>query len=169
MKGEERRKFILTALSDKTPVAASALAERFGVSRQVIVQDIALIRSSGLEVISTPKGYLLPPGMAGHSRIFKVRHEDDRTQEELSLIINAGGYVENVFVHHRVYGTIEARLDVGTHTQIAEYVRSIMSGKSKLLKNVTDGYHYHTVSAQSEEVLDQIEQLLREQGFLIEK
>lgn len=169
MKGEERRTTILNLLNGKMPVSASALAEKCGVSRQVIVQDVALLRSGGADIVSTPRGYLLPAGMPTLSRTFKVRHEDDRTEEELNLIVDAGGRVENVFVHHRVYGTIEGELGVGSRSQVAKYLKTIANGKSSLLKNVTSGYHYHTVTAPNEEILNEIESRLREKGFLIEK
>ena len=44
--------------SDK-PVSASKLAKHFGVSRQIIVGDIALLRAAGTQIIATPRGYLL--------------------------------------------------------------------------------------------------------------
>lgn len=166
MKGEERRNAIIKALDGKTPVSASVLADRFGVSRQIIVQDISQLRKEGREIVSTPKGYLSPSAC---TRVFKVRHEDDRTEEELTLIVDEDGLVRNVFVHHRVYGMIEGELNVGSRVQIAEYIRSITAGKSSLLKNVTDGYHYHAVTAADEETLDRIEDRLREHGFLIEQ
>lgn len=171
MKGEERRRALVQALGATVPVSAGALAEKFGVSRQVIVQDIALIRTAGTAIISTPRGYLLQgEGKAERkSRTFKVRHADERTEEELQFIVSLGGKVENVYVHHRVYGKIEAPLNLENTVQVKEYMRSITAGKSSLLKNVTDGYHYHTVSAESEEVLDKIEAGLRELGFLIER
>ena len=169
MKGEERRKYILNTLNLTTPVSAGALAERCGVSRQVVVQDVALLRSGGAKILSTPRGYVLSEKNAVCSRVFKVRHEDERTEEELNLIVNKGGYVKNVFVNHRVYGRIEVDLNVGNRVQTAEYMRSITEGKSGLLKNVTSGYHYHTVTAEREEILDEIESALRESGFLIEK
>ncbi len=168
MKGEQRRTAILSLLNGKTPVSASVLAEKCGVSRQVIVQDIALLRSGGAEVVSTPRGYLYA-GMPAFSRVFKVRHDDEKTEEELNLFVDLGGRVQNVFVHHRVYGTIEGELNLQNRVQVKEYMRSITAGKSSLLKNVTDGYHYHTVTAENEGVLDKIESALREKGFLIEK
>lgn len=39
--------------SDK-PVSASKLAKHFGVSRQIIVGDIALLRAAGTQIIATP-------------------------------------------------------------------------------------------------------------------
>lgn len=168
MKGEERRAYVLNALDAENPVSAGALAEKCGVSRQVIVQDVALLREKGAAILSTPKGYLLSAA-AVCSREFKVKHEDERTREELELIVDKGGYVRNVYVHHRVYGKIEAPLNVGSRLQIEEYMRSITEGKSKLLKNVTSGYHYHTVTAPDEATLDEIESALRARGFLVER
>ena len=46
MSGEERRKQIIEKLGEQ-PVSAGKLAEAFGVSRQVIVQDVALLRAAG--------------------------------------------------------------------------------------------------------------------------
>ena len=47
MDGETRRKRILQLLSEQTkPLSGTALAKQFGVSRQVIVQDIALLKST---------------------------------------------------------------------------------------------------------------------------
>ena len=48
-------------------------------------------------------------------------------------------------------------------------MEDIRSGKSSPLKNITSNYHYHKVSADSEETLDLIEQELREKGFLLEE
>ena len=49
---------------------------------------------------------------------------------------------------------------------IRKYMEDINSGKSSLLKNVTSGYHYHTISADSEEILDMIQEDLSKRGFL---
>ena len=88
------------------PVSGSALARTFQVSRQVIVQDVALIRAEGNDVISTNRGYIFN---APHtvSRIFKVHHTDADLKNELCGIVDLGGKVINVMVNHRVYGHIE--------------------------------------------------------------
>ena len=51
MSGEERRGKIIQALknSDKA-VSATTLAKEFDVSRQVIVQDVALLRANGKNI-----------------------------------------------------------------------------------------------------------------------
>ena len=166
MTGENRRQDIVRSLGE-TPLSATNLAARYGVSRQVIVQDIALLRASGAPVISTNRGYVLssPPRA---ERVFKVRHTEAEVGEELELIVRLGGTVKDVSVSHRVYGNIRADLGVQTPLQVSEFVRSIRSGASRPLMLVTDGYHYHTVSADSEQSLDRIEGALRARGFLIE-
>jgi len=84
------------------------------------------------------------------------------------LVIESGGRIEDIYVNHRVYGRISAKLDLYNRTNVEELYRSLVSGASKPLMSVTDGYHYHTITAETEEVLDGIERTLRERGFLIE-
>jgi len=168
MKAEKRREEILSLIGNtENPIPANVLKERFNVSRQVIVQDIAILRANGYDITATNRGYVL-----GHTtraaRVFKCRHSFEEIVDEGMIIIEAGGRVEDVFVNHRVYGRISARLDLQNRTHVEELYRSLVSGASKPLMSVTDGYHYHTVSAESEEVLDGIELKLREKKFLIE-
>ena len=98
MNGDERRKKIINILSSsKSPVAGVALAKELDVSRQVIVQDIALLRANGAAIFSTNRGYLIQADKQ-YSRVLKVVHEDDEVEEELSTIVDAGGHVKDVFV-----------------------------------------------------------------------
>ena len=167
MTGEERRVDILSRIRQSSrPVAARALAEIYGVSRQVIVQDMALIRASGHEILSTNRGYLLQERRK-ISRIFKVRHSDEQLEEELCAIVDLGGCVENVIVHHKVYGRLEAYLGVDSRRKVRDFLEDLRSGKSSPLKNITSDYHYHEISADSVETLELIEDLLREKGFLV--
>ncbi len=168
MKAAERRAEILSLIanSDK-PVTANILKDRFAVSRQVIVQDVAILRANGYDVIATNRGYVIS-STAQISRVFKCRHTLDRLIDESRIIIDRGGRIEDIFVNHRVYGRISARLDLKSHTDAEELYRSLVSGASKPLMSVTDGYHYHTVYAESESTLDEMEIALRENGFLIE-
>ena len=74
--------------------------------------------------------------------------------------------VDDVFIFHKVYGTVRASMGIRNRRHVEEFLENIASGKSSLLKNVTAGYHYHTVLAESEEILDAIESALREKKFL---
>ena len=169
IEGDIRREKIIEIMSNqKEPVSGSDLAKKFSVSRQVIVQDIALIRAAGYEIISTNRGYILnqPKTVC---RIFKVQHTDEQLEEELNTIVDLGGCVDNVMIHHRVYGKMEAELVLNSRRKVGAFMEDIRSGKSSPLKNITSNYHYHKVSADSEETLDLIEQELREKGFLVEE
>ena len=166
MNGEARRETIIQKLLEsKNPIPGVTLAKELDVSRQVIVQDIALLRANGSEIISTNRGYILR-GERECTRVFKVIHSDDEVEEELDCIVDAGGVVEDVFVYHKVYGVIKAKMNIHSRREAEQYIKELKSGKSSLLKNVTSGYHYHTVVAKSREVLDIIQEELQKKGFL---
>lgn len=168
MTGSDRRQEILKNIKESDrPVSGSKLAKDYDVSRQVIVQDIALLRASGYDIISTNRGYVLE-GQTCAERVFKVRHTDEQLETELCTIVDLGGQVKNVMVNHKVYGHIEAELGITSRRKVKEFLEDIESGKSTPLKNITSDYHYHTVTADSEETLDLIEEELRKLGFLVE-
>lgn len=166
MSGDERREKIIDILSSSnSPVAGVKLANDLKVSRQVIVQDIALLRANGISIFSTNRGYLIQSEKE-QLRVFKVYHSDEDVQNELNLIVDLGGRVKDVFVYHKVYGVVRAEMNIKSRRDIKAYMDDISSGKSTLLKNLTSGYHYHTIAAESKEVLDMIQQELTDKGFL---
>lgn len=167
MNGEERRAKLIELLKhSKTPLSGAYLAKHAGVSRQVIVQDIALLRANAYTIVSTNQGYLLTETTALACRVFKVIHTDDEVEEELSLIVDCGGRVEDVFVSHKIYNIVKAPMNIHSRLDVKHFMDNLTSGKSSLLKNVTSGYHYHTVTAENEEILDYIHDALKERGFL---
>lgn len=166
MSGTERRTAIMEKLKNTTAaLSGSALAREFQVSRQVIVQDIALLRANGENILSTNLGYVLFSNPECN-RVFKVQHTDQETEEELCLFVDCGATVKDVFVYHKVYDTVRADLNIRTREDVRQFMEQITSGKSTLLKNITSGYHYHTVTADSENLLDKIQDKLKERGFL---
>lgn len=166
MNGNERRQYLLDTLKNSdVALSGSRLASDLQVSRQVIVQDIALLRANGNDIISTNLGYVLISS-TDCRRVFKMQHTDDEVFAELSVIVDYGGKVEDVFVFHKVYGTVRAEMDISTRGDIEDFMESIATGKSSLLMNITSGYHYHTVSAKSVEALEKIQKKLEEKGFL---
>ena len=71
MDGKARRQEIIRLLSRTSgPISGSSLSGMLGVSRQVIVQDIALLRTEH-PILATAQGYLLhvPPHAAGGAHI----------------------------------------------------------------------------------------------------
>ena len=168
MNTAERRDEILKYLKQSdVPVAARKLAAMFGVSRQVIVQDLAVIRASMPGILSTARGYLMQQEQdAGCVREFKVRHDADRTAEELNLIVDCGGRVCNISISHRVYGRISAEMDIRSRQDVTEFIDALNNSQSSALSSATSGYHYHLVEASSKERLDLIEKQLESAGFL---
>lgn len=163
----DRRDGIIKILNDSTePVSAKKLAEKFNVSRQIIVQDMTVIRALGVDVIPTNRGYVIQKSEVC-SREFKVRHDSERVREELEIIADCGGKVTNVSISHRVYGRISAQMSISSRQDVSEYIARLESSRSDILGQATSGYHYHMVEAASEERLDLIEKRLEEAGFLV--
>lgn len=168
MKGEERRNTILTIISsEEKGVSGSTLAKQLGVSRQVIVQDIALLRANGNEIISTTKGYVVNKSNQ-EERIFKVRHSEDEIQDELEIIVDLGGIIKDVFVYHKSYGIVRAGLNIECRRDIRDYIENLKGGVSTPLMRVTADYHYHTVVAKNKDDLDMIQNELDKKGYLAE-
>ncbi len=168
MTGKERRDSIIKMISGKSPVSGGSLSKSLDVSRQIIVSDIALLRAEGYDIISTNRGYFLN-SPSGATIVVKVNHTDEQTEDELNTIVDLGGTVIDVFVHHKVYGKISADLDIRSRRNVKEFIENIKSGKSTPLKNITSNYHYHTISAENEEVLNIIVEELKNKGYLVEE
>lgn len=171
MTGEERRREIIDILKNSTDAVSGAeLARRLNVSRQVIVQDIALLRAVNRNILSTTKGYLLYyQELQKVNRCFMVKHTDDEIEDELCTIIDNGGKVLDVIVLHDIYGEISTSLIIKNRQDIYDFVEKLKSYKTVSLKGLTGDLHLHTVEADSEAALDAIEKRLREKQYLIEE
>lgn len=153
-------------MSSSTPISATQFGEECGVTRQVIVKDIALLSAEGTPIISTNRGYVLAQPSSKPRRVFNVQHQPDDVERELSLIVDLGGHVLDVQIDHEVYGTITAKLDVHSPVQLREFLDEF--APSHALARLTNGYHRHVVEAESESVLDDIELALHDAGLLVE-
>ncbi len=167
MKVAERRKAIVNLLlSAKGPVSGGELAQKFDISRQIIVQDITVLKGTGCQILSTNQGYIMQKSPFSE-RVFKVRHTTEQTEEELSCIVALGGTVVDVFVWHKVYGRIEATLNISSPMHIKQFLEGVRTGQSTELMHITGGYHYHTVRADNENVLDRIENALNKRNYIV--
>ncbi len=166
MKAAERRKAIVNLLlSSADAISGGALSEKFGVSRQIIVQDISVLKGLGYDIISTHCGYIIH-GSPLKERVFKIYHTTEQTEDELNLIVGLGGTVVDVFVWHKVYGRMSAPLNIFSPMHVKQFIEGVRTGKSTELMNITGGYHYHTVRADSDEILDKIAAALKERGYI---
>lgn len=171
MTGEERRNRILLRLQETdTPLSGTALAKIFHVSRQVIVQDIALMRAENHGILSTNKGYLLRSGKTENThpkRVFYVKHSSDQVLEEFLSVVELGGKILDVAVEHEIYGQIRVDLLIETAADAADFYEKIQNCRDNPLSILTDRCHYHTVAAPSEKLLDLIETELRNKNILL--
>ena len=169
--GENRRLQILQLLKEhSSPLSGTALARTLGVSRQVIVQDIALIRAENHNILSTTKGYTYRADgeeSAQPKRVFYVKHTTAEVLDEFLIILELGGIILDVEVEHEIYGQIRADLLIETPNEARDFVSRLATCKENPMKVLTDDCHYHTVAAPSEKLLDLIQHELQLKGFLI--
>jgi transcriptional regulator of NAD metabolism len=171
MTGEERRKQIIKVLEESTkPVSGTVLAGKMGVSRQVIVQDMALLRATDKNIISTTRGYLLyKEDKSKVKRALAVSHDRDSICEELYTVVDNGGRLLDVSVSHNVYGRITADLIIQNRRDADEFIKKIKEERTAPLFALTNGHHIHTIEADCEKDLERIEELFREKGLLVEE
>ncbi|MFC7364733.1 MULTISPECIES: transcription repressor NadR [Bhargavaea] len=175
LKGDERRDLILKKLKDSgRPIKGAELAKICGVSRQVIVGDITLLKAHGESIMATSSGYVhlgseAPERQGLLSRKIACTHTPDQTEKELNLIVDAGASVRDVTVEHPVYGELNAAIMVNNRHDVGQFVTRLNETGSPLLLELTGGPHLHTITADSEEILDRAEQALREHGFLTDE
>ena len=169
MEGDMRReKIVAMLLNSKQPISGAELAKASGVSRQVIVQDIALLRAVNKNILSTNKGYIIYDPMAevqNVRRTIAVCHTDEQTKDELYTIVDYGGKVLDVVVEHDIYGQITVDLILKNRQDVDEFIGKVHNSQAKPLKTLTDNHHFHTVEADSELILDAIELKLKIKGY----
>ena len=163
----ERRNAIYQVLSADTPISATALAGRFGVTRQVVVGDIALLRAEGRSVIATPRGYIIPVP-DGFLRTIACVHNAAQTRDELNAMVDCGCTVIDVVVEHPVYGQLTAPLAISSRYDVEQFIEKMTSASASPLSALTEGIHLHTLSCPDEEVFDHLRDKLREMGMLFE-
>lgn len=167
---ERRTKITHLLMQTQKPLSATALAAQCGVSRQIIVGDVALLRAGGLSVLATPRGYILESTTAAPvqpERRVVCRHGDDRLLEELYTVVDLGGALLDVTVEHSVYGQICAPLHIFSRYDADMFCEKLKSPAARPLCELTGGIHLHTLRAQDEETLDRVIQGLKEKGFLL--
>lgn len=169
LEGEARREKLMDILTGSSrPVSGSALAKSLGVSRQVIVQDIALLRAVNKNILATTRGYILySTDTPTCHRSYCVNHDDEAIQDELNTIVDNGGKVLDVVIEHEVYGQISANLILENRRDVENFCQLLKHTNAKPLNIIAGGIHYHTVEARSEVILDNIGRALDEKGYLI--
>lgn len=168
MTAAERRIEIKKTLSAAdTPISASALAAKFSVSRQVIVGDIALLRTAGAPISATPRGYIFARQESGIVHQIVCRHADADIIDELNAIVDHGCSVLNVIVEHPVYGELTGELRISSRYDVGIFYQTLCKAAAPPLASLTGGMHIHTLSCPDEEAFARVEQVLRTRGILV--
>ena len=88
----------------------------------------------------------------------------------LSLQHVTAGYREGGVLGRKYFHEVLHDVSFDVHRgEILGLVGESGTGKSTLLKNVTSDYHYHTVTAEEERILDDVEAELAKRGYLVEQ
>ena len=169
MQADQRRQAILEILRRSGgPVSASALAERFSVSRQIIVGDIALLRASGAEISATPRGYvILPAAASGLTRQVACQHDAAGMEAELNAMVDNGCTVLDVIVEHPVYGQLTGLLGVRSRYDVQEFLTRVEAHGARPLSDLTGGIHLHTIRCPDEKTFQRVERSLQNENILL--
>ncbi len=166
----KRRQAILEILNNSAePVKGGQLAETLGVSRQVIVQDIALLRAKGENIIATPQGYFVAKNnISSVTRVFACVHDFQGMEKELTIMVANGGKVLDVTVEHPLYGELKGNLMLQSLADVEDFIKKLNNSGAEPLSVLTKGIHLHTVEAASQVILDNIERELKRYDLLVE-
>lgn len=168
MSSKKRREDIINFLiKNNRAVKGTELASLFGVTRQIIVKDIAILRAEGNNIIATPDGYIYNKNINKFKSIIAVNHDSEKTIEELEIVVKYGGMIEDVIIEHPIYGEIRGNLMVKNLNDLNKFEKKFKNKNVKPLSDLTDGIHLHTIAADSEEDIQSIIKELKEKGFLL--
>ena len=168
MNAAQRRECILTRLSGaQNPVSASALAAELGVSRQIVVGNVALMRAGGAPIDAPPRGYQLHPAEKGYTGILACGHRtEDEMRRELYTIVDQGGVAVDVAVETSLYGEIRANLNLASRYDVDTFLVQARSAPESLLRRMTGGVHLHTLRCPDRASFARIRAELDRQGLL---
>lgn len=166
---DRKEKIIEEIKNSDKPISASKLASTCGVSRQIIVGDVALLRASGYNIIATPRGYILDDQNNECIYTIAVKHNQQSLGDELYTIVDLGGSIIDVIVDHPIYGQLAGKLHISSRYDVDQFLKKVENGKAKPLSQLTDGLHLHTIQCQNEDIYQRIIKVLDEKGYLFTK
>lgn len=169
MISKKRREYIKNLLKENNgPKKGQELADELGVTRQVIVKDVAILRAEGVNIIATPEGYMVPTHHdVALEMIIAVSHGREDICDELQTVVKYGGIVKDVIVEHPLYGEIKAMMMVKTPYDIESFMKKIKENNAEPLLSLTKGVHLHTIVVDSQENLRNIIDELKNKGYLV--
>ena len=169
MKSEDRREQIVKYLDiQDEPVSGSKLASIFNVSRQVIVQDMAILRAEKINIIATSQGYMSIPKKKLFTKRVVCSHKKEDMKFELMTFIECGCKVIDVIVEHPVYGELKGNLMLSNSKEVNDFLDKVNNSNAQLLSQLTNGLHIHTIEAINEDSIEKEKKVLRANGNIVE-
>ncbi|WP_209122811.1 transcription repressor NadR [Alkalihalobacillus sp. BA299] len=169
--GEERRKLILSWLKSSTaPITGNELAEKTGVSRQVIVQDISILKARNHPLLATAQGYMyIKPTQEEQTvkQVIACQHTPEETEEELLLLVDHRITIRDVMIEHPIYGDLTGSLMLNNRNDVIQFMTKMRDTKALLLSELTEGVHLHTIEADRMEHIEAAVNALKQRGFLL--
>lgn len=170
MDAEKRRFELLNLLRRASaPLTGAELASHFKVSRQVIVQDIAILRASGEQIFASLQGYLIPSLLqeSWKRAVVACQHTREQIEDELGIIVDLGGRILDVIVDHPVYGELRGNLMVASRRDLSLFIKSLDKTAARPLSALTGGVHLHTLETPDQKVMEEIMASLDAAGYLV--
>ena len=169
--GEERRRTLLELLESSTePITGAELARHVAVSRQVVVQDLSLLKAKGHQIVATARGYVYLPGEgapSAYTRKIVCRHTPEEMEVEMNAIVDEGVTIRDVIIDHPVYGSITGQLMVKSRRDVRAFLERVAANQAAPLSHLTDGLHIHTLEADSEDAIHAAVEELDRLGILV--
>lgn len=135
-----RREKLLEILRNETaPVTGVELSKRLKVTRQIIVGDVALLRSAGRPIMATARGYILEgqAGQKGCSRQFACQgrtQEEKELQQELNAVVDNGGVIHYLQLNTSLYGEMCIPLNLRSRRDVRRYLARVKEAGNPFIR-----------------------------------
>jgi len=168
MSDMRREKLLSMLVSSEEPITGGELSMSLGVSRQVIVHDVALLRAKGISILATPQGYLLADNIIKRKRaVIACRHDQHNLYRELEIMVEYGASILDVIVEHPLYGELQGLLMIKSLKDVEKFAAKLAASDAKPLSDLTNGIHLHTIEIDDDQKLLQLKAALQQEGILL--
>lgn len=173
MNNQMRREKLYEILENADrPITGIELSKALDVTRQIIVGDVAILRSSGKPILSTARGYQLqgPAEERGCNR--RSLHccsrtmDEDELEAELNAVVDNGGIIRGLTLSHEVYGIIHIDMNIYSRRDVRQYVDKLRASDAPLIVTLTHGAHTLKVETRVDEEMNAVQEGLQELGIL---
>lgn len=174
MNNLERRKKLLTLLQQAdAPICGKQLSKDLNVTRQIIVSDIAILRSSGISIASSKLGYMIirPDYQNFYRRSLGCQHKKMDAAEiesEMNVVVDNGGIIHQMILQSKTYGTLCVHLNIRSRRDVKTFIQSFKETDAPFITVITRGEHLLEIETHDAEEMQAIKSRLDELDLLKE-